>query len=320
MKIVKRTLADGTVKEYRYEGHRRRGKRPLPASLGALIQEYRASPQFATLRPATKKTYLRAMGHMEPLYNSAIAAIRRRHVIKLRNRFAKTPALADQLRAVFSVLMVYAIEMEYREGNPAAKIKNIAEGEHQRWTDEQVAFACKTMPERYRRAIILALYTGQRQSDVLRMRWSDYDGEGIFVAQEKTGAKLWICCHPTLRAELERWKAKRTAVTILTDSRGRPYAVPTFATAFSRERRQHPELAGIVFHGLRKTAAAKLAEAGCSSFEVAAITGHKTLGMIEHYTRQADQKRRSRAAILKLETAERQTATNGSEAADFKGS
>ena len=28
-------------------------------------------------------------------------------------------------------------------------------------------------------ALMLLLYTGQRASDVVRMRWSDYDGEGI---------------------------------------------------------------------------------------------------------------------------------------------
>lgn len=301
MKIVKHTLADGTVKEYRYERNR---KRIMAGSMGALVQEYRASPQFDNLRPATKKVYLRAMGHMEKLYDCAIPEIKRRHVIRLRNQFAKTPALADQVRAVFSILMEYAIEMEYRESNPAARIKNIATGHYDRWTDDQVAYALESLPERFRRAIILALYTGQREGDLLRMRWSDYDGESVYVAQEKTGEKLWIFCHAALRAKLNAWKADRKATTILTDSKGRPYAKPaSFATVFSAERKKHPTLNGLVFHGLRKTAAAKLAEAGCSSLEIAAITGHKTLDMIELYTRQADQRRRSKSAVVKLENA-----------------
>ena len=280
--------------------------------MGALVQEYRASPQFGNLRPATKRVYLRAIGHMEPLYNCAIADIKRRHVIKLRNQFAKTPALADQIRAVFSVLMEYAVEMEYRESNPAARIKNIATGHYDRWSDDQVAYALQHMPERFRRAITLALYTGQREGDLLKMRWSDYDGESVYVAQEKTGEKLWIFCHAELRAELDAWKTSRAATTILTDSKGRPYANPaSFATVFSAERKKHPTLNGLVFHGLRKTAAAKLAEAGCSSLEIAAITGHKTLDMIELYTRQADQRRRSRAAVVKLENASGKREENG---------
>ena len=44
-------------------------------------------------------------------------------------------------------------------------------------------------------------------------------------------------------------------------------------------------------HGLRKTAARRLAEAGCSASEIAAITGHKTLAEVERYTRATDQAR-----------------------------
>jgi hypothetical protein len=50
-------------------------------------------------------------------------------------------------------------------------------------------------------------------------------------------------------------------------------------------------------HGLRKAAARRLAEAGCSANEIAAITGHKTLAEVERYTRAADQERLARRAI-----------------------
>ncbi|WP_315729296.1 MULTISPECIES: tyrosine-type recombinase/integrase [unclassified Bradyrhizobium] len=50
-------------------------------------------------------------------------------------------------------------------------------------------------------------------------------------------------------------------------------------------------------HGLRKAAARRLAEAGCSASEIAAITGHKALAEVERYTRAADQERLARQAI-----------------------
>ena len=64
---------------------------------------------------------------------------------------------------------------------------------------------------------------------------------------------------------------------------------------------------------LRKSAAKTLAEAGCSAHEIQAITGHRSLAQLQHYTKGADQKVRSMAAIkklsdyrkLKLETAEK---------------
>jgi hypothetical protein len=56
-----------------------------------------------------------------------------------------------------------------------------------------------------------------------------------------------------------------------------------------------------VLHGLRKCAARKLAEAGCSEGEIRSVTGLKTTRMVEEYTRDASKKKQASAAILKLE-------------------
>ncbi len=50
-------------------------------------------------------------------------------------------------------------------------------------------------------------------------------------------------------------------------------------------------------HGLRKAAARRLAEAGCSASEIMSITGHKTLAEVERYTRSAEQERLAQRAI-----------------------
>jgi integrase len=38
----------------------------------------------------------------------------------------------------------------------------------------------------------MAISTGQRVSDILKMKWSDIEGAGINVKQNKTGEELWI--------------------------------------------------------------------------------------------------------------------------------
>jgi len=43
-------------------------------------------------------------------------------------------------------------------------------------------------------------------------------------------------------------------------------------------------------HGLRYSAAGELAEAGCTDHQIAAITDHKSLSMIQKYSRGASQK------------------------------
>lgn len=64
-------------------------------------------------------------------------------------------------------------------------------------------------------------------------------------------------------------------------------------------------LQGLVFHGLRKTATGNLAEAGCTSEQIKAITGHKTDRMVSHYVAGAKQKERAKAAMKKLEAINR---------------
>ena len=55
-------------------------------------------------------------------------------------------------------------------------------------------------------------------------------------------------------------------------------------------------------HGLRKAAARRLAEAGCTAHEIAAITGHASLREIVRYTKAADQRKLAAAAMEKAET------------------
>ena len=55
-------------------------------------------------------------------------------------------------------------------------------------------------------------------------------------------------------------------------------------------------------HGLRKAAARRLAEAGCTAHEIGAITGHASLTELVRYTRAADQRRLAEAAMTKSRT------------------
>ncbi|MCZ6496673.1 MAG: tyrosine-type recombinase/integrase, partial [Alphaproteobacteria bacterium] len=151
-------------------------------------------------------------------------------------------------------------------------------------------------------ALKIAMYTGQREGDVLAMTWHDYDGNNIRLVQSKTGTKLTIPVHSTLKAALDA--QDRVSPIILTTETGKPFTDSNFRHHFGKVRKA-AGLHGLVFHGLRYTAAKNLAEAGCTTREIAAITGHKALAMIEKYTQGVDQERLAGAAILNLENAKR---------------
>ncbi|MCA3247384.1 MAG: tyrosine-type recombinase/integrase [Azospirillum sp.] len=294
-KTVRRRLSDGTVKTYTY------ARRPAANvwTVGKVIVAYKRSPAFTKLAPGTRRQYDGLLRLLEPLADVPIADVKRRHVRAIRDELADTPGKANNFVRTARALMAFALEDDLIDFNPLLRMKALPGGEHQFWEDHHVA-ALDALPERFRRAAVLALYTGQRASDTVRMTWTDYDGEGVRVVQEKTGARLWIPCHSALRAELSAWP--REAVTMLTTLDGRPWtSAASFCSSFSLAVRDVPALAGCVYHGLRKTAAARLAEAGCSTHEIMAITGHASIAMVQHYTKSANQKHRARAAIVRLE-------------------
>jgi integrase len=104
---------------------------------------------------------------------------------------------------------------------------------------------------------------------------------------------------PELRAELDMWKADRQTMTIL-EHRGKPW-IPAYLSTWlpdQLERIGLPRQLGL--HGLRRLTAIRLAEAGCSTHEIAAITGHRTLQMVQEYTRGVRQRTLADVATLRL--------------------
>ena len=147
-------------------------------------------------------------------------------------------------------------------------------------------------------AVMLGAHLGQREGDVLRLTWAQFDGEAVTLRQSKTGEQLVVPAHPELVAYLERLPRIELG-TIVVGARGRPLTGNGFRTLFQRQRAA-AGVSGITFHGLRHTAAQALAEAGCSEAEIRAVLGHRTSQMASHYTRRADQARLAGAAVERL--------------------
>jgi hypothetical protein len=76
-KIVKKRLADGTIKTYRYDGD------PKARTIGALVIEYQRSGDYKRLAASSKRQRQHYMGHIVDAYrDTAVAAIKRRHVMQ----------------------------------------------------------------------------------------------------------------------------------------------------------------------------------------------------------------------------------------------
>jgi site-specific recombinase XerD len=79
-----------------------------------------------------------------------------------------------------------------------------------------------------------------------------------------------------------------------------PFTPDTFSAWFKAECHKAGLPSHATFHGQRKAAARRLAEAGCSANVIAAVTGYKSLREVARYTAAADQLRVARQGIVSM--------------------
>src|SRR5262249_2970061 len=254
-------------------------KRTLPGSFSALCVSYYGSPEFRSLAAITQRgrrnmlVRFRAEHGHRPLKD-----LQRAHIRSIIGAKADTPEAADKLLKAVRPLN-YAVEIGMIASKPTLRVKSYrspnSEGYHT-WSEDEIAQfeARHPLGSKARLALALALYTGQRRGDIVRMGWQNVKGERISVRQQKTGAMLAIPIHPELLRALAA--APKANFTFLMTDHGASFTAAGFGNWF-RDRCDEAGLSQCSIHGLRKAACRRLAEAGCSANEIAAISGHTSL-------------------------------------------
>jgi site-specific recombinase XerD len=114
--------------------------------------------------------------------------------------------------------------------------------------------------------------------------------------QQKTGKPMEVRLHAALLAELA--SSPRRGLTIICNQDGQPMTDQVIRRELKAFGEKHGEQ--VVPHGLRKNAVNALLEAGCTEFEVQAITG-QSARMVAKYAKRVSQRKLGDAAILKME-------------------
>lgn len=274
----------------------------LPGSFARMIEDYMRSPDFLSTKATSQAVTKGILDRFASEYGDReVAGFERKHLTIIIGKMADRPAAANNLLKKLRTIIRWGIANDWRKDDPTIGMRKFREGTHHTWTDEEIAKFEERWPvgTRERTAFALALYTGQRREDLIRMTWGALRGGTIQVMQGKTGAELVIPVHRDLRAALEAWPRKH--VTILATEDGRGTSVGGFGNFMADCIGAAGLPARCVLHGLRKAASRRLAEAGCSAHEIMAITGHKTLAEVQRYTAAAAQKTLARAAIARIE-------------------
>lgn len=182
--------------------------------------------------------------------------------------------------------------------DPTFGVAHFEQGEgHKPWTLEQLAFADKNFTGMLRRAYVLARYSGQRISDIVRLGWTDIDEGGFGLRQKKTGVQPWCPIFPELEAEMAKWE-KRPGPFLLQDS-GKPFTTNGLWKKLDKVREDHPELGEVVWHGLRANAVIRLRQSGRTAMQISDAIG-MSVPMVERYSRYADRKAGGQAILLSL--------------------
>lgn len=278
--------------------------RSVAGTVSALIAAYYQSTEWRQLGTSTQANYRNILERFRTEYGERPAAeLQARHIKAIRDKGADRPGATRNLLKRLRGVYAFGVDRELVPTNPVIGVKLPKEGDGFRaWTEEDVTRFEDKWPEgsRARLALALLLYTGQRRSDVVGMGLQHIKGGEITVIQKKGGYKvhLVIPMHPNLKRAVEA--LPKTNLTFIMTEYGKPMSEAGFtqwfvecAVAAGLPPRSGP-------HGLRKAAARRLAEAGCTPHQIAAVTGHASLKEVERYTKSAGQAGLARVAMSKL--------------------
>ena len=222
---------------------------------------------------------LRVFGHM-PI--EAIAPMHIREYMDIRGGTAKVRA--NREKALFSHIFNKAREWGYTAvTNPCQGVKGFKESGRDRYvTNDEFnkvkAHAHFTVAD----AMDLALLTGQRPADVLKIQRTDIRDGALWIVQNKTGARLGIEVTGELATLIERINGRpRNAISpfLIQDENGQPLSYFAMRSRFDKAR----TLAKVSFQfrDLRAKAATDTGDLAHSQ----KLLAHKNREMTEHYVR-----------------------------------
>ncbi|MCP1768646.1 tyrosine-type recombinase/integrase [Bradyrhizobium japonicum] len=282
-------------------------RQPRAGTFMTIIAQYKAAPEFTGLAASTRRAYLAYIKLIEDEFGDLpVAALTDRRVRgefkTWRDSFAETPRKADYAWTTLARVMSFAKDRGIIVTNPCERGGRlyVADRKDKIWTERDIAAVLAVASSEIQLALILALWSGQRQGDLLRLPWSAYESPYIRLRQSKGGRRVAMPAGAPLRTLLDA--TSRRGPVILTNTLGRPWTSDGFRTSWGKAC-ERAGIDGLTFHDLRGTAVVRLAIAGASVPQIAAVTGH-SLKDVEaildaHYLGRDIQL--AEAAVLKLE-------------------
>ena len=270
--------------------------RIVPGSFDDLISRYYRSPDFLDPGDRTRVVYRNAIERWRemktPKGNRHGAAMVKDLDAKLVGGWMADmlphKTSANMLRKRLSALMDFAVREGMAPTNPvkATKAFKITSGGVHAWTEREISAYEKRhkLGTKARLAFDLLLWTGQRRGDMRMMGPGNVVDGRLSLVQEKTGMLVDL---PILQPLADSILASPIgAETFLVNEWGNTFTSAGIGNWF-RNRCDEAALPQCSAHGLRKAAARRFAEAGCTNQQIKSWTGHTTDSEVSRYTASA---------------------------------
>jgi len=253
--------------------------------LDELIDDTIAEAQ-KTCADNTMLTYRRAAKAIKKAFAEfSPAQVRPTEIAQFLDAHKDKPNLANQYRTVLKLAFTRAARAGLSESNPVTPIPPFKTRTRDRYITQDEIKRIKAHATPALSVIIdLCYLTGQRIGDVLKIKRKDIDDEGIFVRQQKTGAKLKIKWSAELRDAAERAGALSGNVkgfNLLASGKGQPFVHDTIHRHWT-EACQKANVPDARIHDLRAAAGTDANAAGQDS---KALLGHKSDSSHQRYMR-----------------------------------
>lgn len=282
----------------------------MPGNFSQVIKDYLASPQLEAKAESTR--YRRrhelllaevSLGHFE------VEQIRPALIQAHLDGLADFPGKQATAREALKALEKWAIVRDKLPYPITTGTEVIgSDGGHEPWPEAEINIAVANARPDLARVIWLAYQTGQRGSDIVKMRWSDIETDdgrtGINVTQKKTDIRLWIPFTQDFAAELSAWTKTPPFFLVLAPD-GRQFTRNRLSHDWTMERDTNPALSrhkemGLVLHGLRASAVIRLHKLGFTTLEISNLVG-MSIPMVARYTRLAEKKKMNIASVERIE-------------------
>jgi len=236
-----------------------RQKDAQAGTVGSLIDDFRKTATFTKLSPSTRRDYERQFATIRLAYETMpIKAVEARGsrmmFLRWRDTMQDSPRSADMHIALLARLFAWAKGNEIILRNPLERVERLHEGTRRDiiWSDDQLHKLLTESAPHIRNVAKLALWTMQRQADILTMPTLAFDGERVSIKQGKTGAKVRVVAAPDLLPLLREAKEKNRQ-RILVNSFGQNWTSSGFRASWRKEMARL-NIKGVTFHDLRGTA------------------------------------------------------------------